>query len=110
MSTFEDVIAGTPWRKHLLIATIDGARMWSTVDGGVEWDFPPGWTYVDLRRLSDWLEAYTEARAKGQPRPLYHVPPGTQLVPLTADEMVGLLGSPPEGVIFRDLLVDEEEP
>jgi hypothetical protein len=105
-STFDEVVASTPWRTDLLIATIDGVRLWALSDGDVEWVLPAHFTNDDLSRLRRWLRDDQLARLAGQPKPAYldYMRPDAPRVPITADEMAGLVGFPPDGVNLQQLL------
>jgi hypothetical protein len=109
-STFDEVVAGGPWRTDLLIATVDGVRLWALSDGDVEWALPAHFTDDDLHRLRQWLRDDQLARAAGQPKPAYldYMRPDAPRVPITADEMAGLVGFPPDGVNLQEL-IDEDE-
>jgi hypothetical protein len=107
--TFDEVIADTPWRTDLLIATVDGVRLWALSDGDVEWVLPAHFTDDDVYRLRKWFRDYQLARAGGQPKPAYldYMRPDAPRVPITADEMAGLVGFPPDDVNLQQLIDDE---
>ncbi|RSM73475.1 hypothetical protein DMH04_41425 [Kibdelosporangium aridum] len=106
MTTFDEVVASTPWRTNLLVATVDGVRLWVLSDGDVEWVLPLHFTDDDMQRLCAWMNAVTAAKKAGQPLPAYvdYMRPDAPRVPLTADELAGIVGMPPDGVNLQQLI------
>lgn len=106
MTPFDELVSASPWRTTLLIATVDGVRLWELSDGDIEWVLPDHYTADDVRRLSAWLQADTAAKAAGQPSPSYrdYMRPDAPRVPMTADEMAVMIGWPPDGVNLHEVL------
>jgi len=111
MTAFSDVVSATPWRTELLIASIDGVRLWKLSDGDVEMVIPDHFTVDDISRFRAWLDADATARYAGDPRPNYldYTNPSLRRVPITADEMAFLVGFPPDGVNLQQVIDEAGE-
>jgi hypothetical protein len=111
VTAFSDVVSATPWRTELLIATVDGVRMWALSDGDVEMVVPDHFSVEDIRGFQTWLTDDDAARRAGVSRPNYlgYTNPSLPRVPITADEMAFLVGFPPDGVNLQQMLDDAQD-
>jgi hypothetical protein len=85
-------------RTDLLVATIDGVRVWALSNGGIEWEVPDHFSTDDLDRLAAWVAACAVAKRSGEEFPAYrdYAREDVEQAPITSDDLlsIGRMGIP----------------